>query len=157
MLLIINTGNFLNDVNLFDARTFTWSNIIDIGSSTPPSPRGAMAASALGETIYFHGGYDQTGGCRPCDVRMFQFSFTFILVYSLNITFPDLLGIFFGDLFQFNVMSSQWLELSGKVSGDIPEGLSGHCIVTCRGLIYLFAGIAKSGESQIYSFIVGIM
>ena len=51
----------MNDVRIFDSKTFSWGDALDFGNSTPPSPRGASSGARLGGAIYFYGGYDQTG------------------------------------------------------------------------------------------------
>ena len=63
------TGNFLNDVRIFDSATFSWNYMLDEENSTAPSPRGSSEAARLGDAVYFYGGYDQTGNNRPIPTK----------------------------------------------------------------------------------------
>ena len=54
--------------------------------------------------------------------------------------------MFFDDLFRLSLNPWRWTNITNDVSGERPEGLSGHVIATCGNLLYLFGGIAKSGE-----------
>ena len=57
-------------------------------------------------------------------------------------------GNFFNDLFKLDTSNLTWSNLTVAMSGDAPEGASGHAFVTCGEQLYLVAGITKSGISS---------
>lgn len=127
-----STDHRLNDVWVFDAVGYTWSQpnkkhnseasiacqLSNVEWANVPPPRAGHSATLINDLLYVFGGYGGLGYSRR-----------------------DL-----DDLYTLNIYTWQWNKVTPKGSG--PEKRSGHCACCIEKKIYIFGGSNSATQFQ---------
>jgi N-acetylneuraminic acid mutarotase len=120
-------NKYINDLRCFDPVTQVWTNLSETVGGTPPQARIGHGFTSAGGKLYVHGGvYLQSG-------------------YNYHF------GVELDDLYSFDPVALNWIDLSAPVAGTRLTARSNHGFTSAGGRLYVFGGDVFGGEVKLTS------
>jgi len=117
----LNTDQgWMNDLFMLDLNSYQWISPITTGNA--PSPRDKMSCCAIGQNIYFFGGFGPQTSTNSEEQEEEQ-----------SATFG-----WFNDFYVFNTETFQWTKCN--LSGDVPTPRAAFGMCALNSKIFIFGG-----------------